>query len=203
MIVGLHGKMGAGKNEAAKRLALIAPPVVEVSFARKLKESAAALLDCTVADLELWKNDPDKQVAVGGIYDALGFTPFKNKTQTVRSFLQRYGTEAHRDVFGQDFWLDAALPTARNGIRGRVAYDDALYVVTDVRFENEAKRVRDLGGIVVGGIGPARDTGSHASEQEIDCDCWIDNTRRDDGYASLDASLRNLLRAYDAERLAA
>jgi len=29
---------------------------------------------------------------------------------TGRQALQRYGTEGHRDVFGEDFWVDALLP---------------------------------------------------------------------------------------------
>jgi hypothetical protein len=185
VIIGLHGKMGAGKNEAAKRLARLSSlPVVEVSYAAKLKESAAALLGCTVADLERWKNDPMMTVVLCNLENE---DPLD--VRTVRSFLQRYGTEAHRDVFGEDFWLDAALPAERNGIRGRVAYDESLYVVTDVRFPNEAQRIRDLGGIVVGIIGPSDDTGSHASEVPLDCDLWINNTRRDDGYATLDVQL--------------
>lgn len=197
MIIGLHGKMGAGKNEAARRLALLsALPVVEVSFARKLKESAAALLGCTVDDLERWKNDPASRVAVlGWNTSALGpqFTTYE--AQTVRSFLQRYGTEAHREVFGSDFWLDVALPfDGDTNARGYCdGYDDALYVVTDARFPNEGQRVRDLGGVVLGIRGPNENTGDHASEQTIECDEWIDNIARDDNYATLDLALAGLL----------
>lgn len=182
MIVGLHGRIGAGKNEAAIRLALLAP-VVEVSFARKLKESAAAVLGCTVADLEAWKNNPAASVVVFS-----GMRPLDGKGQTVRSFLQRYGTEGHRDVFGPDFWLDAALPIETDGW-----YDDRLYVVTDVRFPNEAARIRDLGGTVVGLLGSSLTGGSHVSEVPLECDRWIDNTIRDDDHASLDRQLRALL----------
>lgn len=194
MIVGLHGKMGAGKNEAAKRLALLSPlPVKEVSFAAKLKESAAAVLGCTVDDLETWKNEPWFEVAVGReVENDDYFLPAIK--QTVRSFLQRYGTEAHRDVFGQDFWLDAALPIHSTGV---AAYDDALYVVTDVRFENEAKRVRDLGGFVVRIIGPNEETGSHASERPLQCDTQIDNSARDDDYRLLDTGVRWILECCD------
>lgn len=177
MIVGLHGRIGAGKNEAAKRLAFMSPDVVEVSFAAKLKESAAAALGCTVDDLERWKNEPSARVYCPGPHADY---------QTVRSFLQRYGTESHRDVFGADFWLDAALPID-------AIYTDSVYVVTDVRFPNEAERVRELGGIVVGLLGPSLTGGTHVSEIPLDCDRWIDNTIRDDGYASLDAQLRSLL----------
>ena len=189
MILGLHGKMNAGKNECARRLVNLSPlPVVEVSFAAKLKESAAALLDLDAGVLETAKNDPYARVCLtylepGGSNDIL-------VSQTVRSFLQRYGTEAHRDVFGQDFWLDAALPVQALG------YADALYVVTDVRFPNEAQRVRDLGGWVVLVVGPDDDTGTHPSEQTIEphlIEATIINTSRDDDFASLDRQLSELM----------
>lgn len=191
MIVGLSGKMGAGKNEAAKRLALLSSlPVVEVSFAAKLKQSAAALLDHPTPILESWKNDRDVVVTVSR--KEWGRTTIVSE-QSVRSFLQRYGTESHRDVFGPDFWLDAALPLADDVRPGRGPYGDALYVVTDVRFPNEQQRVRDLGGITVRIVGPDEQTGSHPSEQVLECDYEIDNTVRDDGYAALDMALAELL----------
>lgn len=212
MVIGLHGKMGAGKNECARRLALLTEqPVVEVSFAAKIKESAAALLGVTVDVLERWKNDPSRMVCAGGLYDGLGFMP--THPLTVREFLQRYGTEAHRDVFGDGFWLDAALPikgvpTGEVGATGAAilelgGYDDALYVVTDVRFQNEADRVRHVGGFVVAVMGPDADTGTHSSEQPLACDYAILNAARDDGFASLDERLGRLLDYVGLESLAA
>lgn len=194
MILGFHGKMRAGKNEAARRLAFLASsfPVVEVSFAAKLKLSAATLLGVTETQLEAWKNDSTVKVAIGDSYGS-----FEGQ-QTIRSFLQRYGTEAHRDIFGQDFWLDAALPLNRN-------YSDAIYVATDVRFANEAERVRELGGTVVLIVGPESDTGTHASEKPLtldDVDLFLDNSVRDDNYTNLDRQLVSLLR-YATERQAA
>lgn len=178
--------MGAGKNAAARRLAHLYLPlrVVEVSFAAKLKQSFAALLGCEIADLERWKNHPNAYLDVRiGERIAEG--------QTIRSALQRYGTEAHREIFGQGFWLDAALPIPPSGA---TMYDDALYVVTDVRFENEAQRIRDLGGYVILIRGPNEHTGGHASEVELDnCEYRIDNRERGDGYASLDAQLSSVL----------
>lgn len=195
MILGLTGKMRAGKNTCAERLAKFSPlPVVEVSFAAKLKESAAALLGVSVADLERMKNDAESHVRV---IDAsrsrepatIVRTAPQTYKFTIRELLQRYGTEAHRDVFGYGFWLDAALPTA-------YTYDDALYVVTDVRFENEAQRVKDLGGWNVLVIGPEDDTGSHASEQPLQphmIEATIFNAERDDDFSALDRQLSDLM----------
>ena len=187
MILGLHGKMGAGKNAAASRLPLLTEiPVVEVSYARKLKESVCALFGIALEDLEIWKNRPDRMVSLGGLYDGLGYVPLKERTMTFREFLQRYGTEAHREVFGEDFWLDAALPLDGD-------YSDALYVVTDCRFQNEADRIRSLGGSVIKIVGPVVETGSHVSEQTLRCDYTIDNTVRGDDFANLDHELNKML----------
>ncbi len=192
MIIGLTGKMRAGKNTVADRLKVISDlPVVEVSFAAKLKQSAAAALGCTVEDLERWKNDTRVMVdAVLELEDGV-FIPVVPPSN-VREYLQHYGTEAHRDVFGEDFWLDAALPLTYSG-----GYDDALYVVTDIRFQNEATRVLDLSGEVIRVVGPEEETGDHPSEQVVDCHLSIDNTVRDDGFESLDAQLEALLEFLD------
>jgi hypothetical protein len=76
---------------------------------------------------------------------------------TGRLSLQRYGTEAHRDVFGTDFWVDVLLPLTiddyervptwtRNFMGQLDQKAPEICVITDTRFENEAQRVRDLGG---------------------------------------------------------
>lgn len=207
MIIGLTGFKQAGKNEVAKKIRQWSSmPTVELSFAAKLKQSLAAFLGCSVEDLEEWKNDPYMVVAVGLQVGELGIV--QPRMQTVRSALQRYGTEAHREVFGKDFWVDALLPLPDGhpltDTVGLIAfnkrkYADALYVVTDVRFPNEARRVRQSGGVVVRVVGPDQtetDDG-HASETPLPDDLidrTILNTKRDDNYASLDLEVRKLLR---------
>jgi hypothetical protein len=207
MIIGLTGYKQAGKNEVAKKIAQWSSiPVIEVSYAAKLKQSLAAFFGCSVDDLEAWKNDPDMVVAVGRKVGELGIV--HPLMQTVRSAHQRYGTEAHRDIFGVDFWLDAALPlpsgaplTDSAGILAfnRRHYADALYVVTDCRFENETKRIHDLGGIVARVVGPPEienTTDQHASEIPLPgslIDRTILNTNRDDNYRALEIEVRQLL----------
>lgn len=182
MILGFTGRMGSGKNEAAKRLAVLYPDrVVEISFARKLKESVSALLGITLDQIEALKNDPNGSIAV---YSSNA----PSVEWTFREFLQFYGTESHRGVFGQDFWLDAAMP-----LNGDYE-DDKIYVVTDVRFQNEADRVRQLGGSVVKIIGTLEEpTSTHASEQSLDADFLLDNVARNDDFAALDTQLMALV----------
>jgi hypothetical protein len=83
----------------------------------------------------------------------------------VRRFLQALGVGA-RELFGQDFWV--------NQVRDKVEFDPingmvGNYVVTDVRFQNEAKMIKGYGQgymvqIVRPGIGPVND---HESERPI------------------------------------
>jgi hypothetical protein len=141
MIIGLAGFKGSGKDTVAAYL------IKEHGFERKafadpLKRSVAALFDIPFADVDKLKNDNDIRVAIGR-YKGGGETdyPFNYGSQSFREVLQRYGTEAHRDVFGQDFWLDYTLP-----VQG--FYPGRAIVVTDVRFKNEAERVRELGGFL-------------------------------------------------------
>jgi hypothetical protein len=129
MIIGLTGRAGAGKSTVAEYLSR-EYGFERCSFAAPLYESAAALLGCTVDDLKRWKNDPKMGIAIVGGPTAM----------TIRQFLQRYGTEAHRDIFGEDFWSE------RPWINWTL---DSRWVFDDVRFDNEAKAVREHGGVIV------------------------------------------------------
>jgi hypothetical protein len=93
-------------------------------------------------------------------------------TLTGRHYLQHLGTQA-RKVFGDDFWVDQVLPEAMthgptNQVRLRAAYSGMDCVAfTDLRFENEAKRVLDLGGEVWEVMRPGTASDGHDSEQVL------------------------------------
>jgi len=187
MLIGLCGKAGAGKDtvfaravEMAERMGLPRPE--RIAFADKLKQSAALLLDISVDDLNSYKTSSS-----GGHLTVLG------KPMSMRLFLQRYGTEAHRDVFGFDFWVDAALPFGFD-------HSDRIVFITDVRFSNESERVRLLGGKVVNVLGVDSEISAgaagHASEDGIyDVDHTIDNTSRG-SFGELDRQVRSLMADY-------
>lgn len=142
-VIGLTGPARAGKDTVAGIILDAVPGAVRQGFADKLKVSAArslgwdgdeasciAFCDWLKTEGRVSHYEPARPVPEGGIGGAI----------SGRQFLQRYGTEAHRDVFGEDFWLDAVLPEGRD--------DAPLLVIPDVRFENEARRVLDVGGEV-------------------------------------------------------
>lgn len=178
MIIGLTGKKGHGKDTLAREL-VVRDEFVRLAFADALKESAAALFDVPVELFDAHKNREDAiiEFTTGGG----GCLRLHTHAQlTVRQFLQRYGTEAHRDVFGDSFWIDvmrrkiaAHMVTTETGAIDKI-------VVTDVRFENEAKLIRKLGGHVIEVYRPqVVDAGDgHASEQTpiADAIVWNEGT---------------------------
>lgn len=94
----------------------------------------------------------------------MGATTPETMTMTGRQFLRFYGTEAHRDVFGFDFWSDALFAEYDSS----PAQPDIL-VIPDVRFNNEAEAVRERGGFVWEVHRPCVEVeGEHISEAGID-----------------------------------
>ena len=61
-----------------------------------------------------------------------------------RYAMQTLGTEWGRNIIGPDFWTQHGL---RQGLLA--AYQKPGVVFSDVRFENEAKAIRDAGGWIV------------------------------------------------------
>ncbi len=150
MLIGLNGLKGSGKDTVGSYL-VDRYGFEQLSFAAKLKESAAALFDVPMEVWEQTKNDPQARVILH-----TGSSYFDNPAITVREFLQRYGTEAHRSVFGSDFWVDQAM----EGID-----PNKNYIFTDARFENELQRIKSLGGYNVQILRPElTNEDSHASE---------------------------------------
>lgn len=175
MVIGLNGRLKSGKDTTFQIIQELYPHAERVSFADKLKDSAAASLNMSRDSLEKLKNIEDIQLGLifpaSEEYDEI-FNEMIEWSMTIREYLQRYGTESHRDVFGTDFWVDQALPLDIN-------HFDRLIVVTDVRFPNEVQRVKDVGGTM---WKVERETatafGAHPSEQDLDSyiNVFVDNT---------------------------
>ncbi len=177
MLLGLNGKLKSGKDTTFSIIKELRPEAKRVSFAAKLKQSAAAALGVDLETLEALKNIEIYRYALTAISVQDGpfvLGPMKDAPSfSVREYLQRVGTEAGRDVFGDDFWVDMALPS-------NFKHEGDLFVVTDMRFPNEIERVIELGGFTVR-VNRFTETahGGHASEQDIpdeQIDYELDNT---------------------------
>lgn len=176
-IVGLTGKLGSGKDTVLLRLQeLFGDRYEKASYAEPLKKSVAALFNITVEQIEAMKNEPQIRVT---IVDLKGAGRDLGRSFSMREILQRYGTEAHREVFGEDFWVAAAMAD----LARRDPDPEKIYVFTDVRFDNEAKAIVNAGGRVYRVIGADNNTGDHPSEagvSELLISGTIDNSHRPD-----------------------
>lgn len=191
MLIGLNGNKGSGKDTVGAYL-VENYGYERLSFAEKLKDSAGALFDVEPILWDVWKNDPHAKVA---LINDVGKILNRTRSMTVREFLQRYGTESHRDVFGQDFWVDHAI----KGID-----PNKNYVFTDARFDNELQKIKDLGGMNIRIIGRGSNGDSHVSEAEPSVnliDYRVDNTSTFESlYKLIDSVMEDIkLREYEEE----
>jgi hypothetical protein len=210
-VIGLCGAAGAGKDTVASIImdefvgGEGSRAVKRQGFADALKLSAARLFfpDC---DTEQAIEFCNELKLAGSVRVDLPGGLSGSQRITGRQFLQRYGTEAHRGVFGEDFWLDAVLPLeavdvhqfgdgSTYRIAGPCARDDCdLLLIPDVRFENEAIRVADCGGEIWEVVRPGVDgVEAHASEAGIRGDLVTRTVHNGGSLADLRLTVLNTL----------
>ena len=148
-VIGLAGYARAGKDTVAKMITEY--EFEQRSFAAPLKQALYNLNPLVdVVD--------DVSCRVADLVDSVGWERAKS-SPGVRSLLQRLGTEAGRNVLGQDVWVNALFNTPNKG----------RLVISDVRFPNEAQAIKARGGLLWRverpGFGPAND---HMSEVALD-----------------------------------
>lgn len=156
-LIGINGRKQSGKDTLFKILRDNNPQVnfLRTSFADKLKLSGMAALGYKFSEDEIdeavRQADILKDRCHIAVLDSNGHV-FKRISG--REWWQYYGTEAHRDLFGYDFWVDQVFPT-QHGLWSSLSDDKWLeqlfpgvdvVVETTARFENEAQRILDLGG---------------------------------------------------------
>ena len=100
---------------------------------------------------------------------------------TVRDFLQKVGTDALRDGLHPDVWVNYLMSKyTANGFTLEQPFLYPKWIITDVRFQNEASAIRDKGGIIVrvdrAGVNAVN---SHVSESyipQIHADIVVENS---------------------------
>lgn len=106
---------------------------------------------------------------VQDIVDKHGWEEAK-KIGDVRELLQRLGTDAGRNVLGDNIWVDTCFRKAEDGQR---------YFLTDCRYPNEAEAVKSRSGYMVRvnrpGFGPINDHISEVGLDGYEFDFVIDN----------------------------
>lgn len=137
MIVGIAGFQGSGKDTIADYLCNIYG-FKRDSFAATLKDAVAAVFGW---DRELLEGRTKESRAWREQVDPWWAKRLNMPDLTPRLVLQKWGTEVARKSWHDDTWiasLENKLHKAHNDI-----------VITDVRFPNEIRAVRNAGGIVI------------------------------------------------------
>ena len=176
-LIGISGKMGSGKdtlsfiinyvadNFAPDSIANWDQPVTEFTYknkkySEKLKYMVCFLIGCTRSDLEdrefketelgeewwyycnsLFFDGETKMVSYSEADDNI-----KNNTSwyivklTPRKLMQLLGTEAGRQIIHPNIWVNALFADYE---------PDSKWIITDVRFPNEAKAIKEKGGIMI------------------------------------------------------
>ncbi len=149
MILAMGHQRYTGKGTAAAFL--VEQGFIELNFADPLKDGADTIFGFTKEQ----RNDPVLKETIDPFW---GITP--------RYAYQRFGTEAVRKVFGDDFWIRALQ---RRIVQTRAAD----IVISDLRHTVEAKALKAMGAYMVKitrpGIEPQKDADgtTHPSETEL------------------------------------
>ncbi|WP_095096646.1 deoxynucleotide monophosphate kinase [Pseudomonas sp. Irchel 3A5] len=172
ILIGITGPARAGKTTTANHLA--SEHGFECyAFADPLKQGIMAIFNLSPEDIE----GENKEKTIGW----LGRSP--------RQLMQLLGTEWGRHMISADLWINLAQ---QNLDCMSVLFDTVPgFVISDVRFENEADFIRKRGGIIVHLQRPDAETvNPHISEAGV-------SVHPDDLVLLNDASEAELIAAID------
>lgn len=186
-IVGINGFKRSGKNTVYELAQQMLPnaKVQQIGFADALKciglealgfdrpDDELILLADSIKEastISVFYEEPDDQPV--GQYEDMATL----HNETGREFFQNLGNLA-RERFGKDFWVDQVLPvrwvdeqyldTTFSRLELAKDYDTDYLFITDLRYPNEADRIKALGGVVWEVIRPGIESDGHASEQPL------------------------------------
>ena len=171
-LIGISGKIGSGKDTVGNIIQMLTQGIdsnTQITeyvngtnitgfdyqikkFADTIKDIACMLIGCTRAQLE---DQEFKQKELGEewwycVADDGSYIPYeqnlhKNKVVnlvklTPRKLLQLLGTECGRQIIHPNIWVNSLFADYKK---------DSNWIITDVRFPNEAQAIKDKGGIMI------------------------------------------------------
>lgn len=206
MIIGLSGYAKAGKDTVADIIIKNDSRQWSVKkFSGKLKEIASIL---TGIDIVKFEDQEFKEslMPLEWVERWMDNTTMHYKLMKVRDFLQRLGTEAIRDGLHKNTWVNALMADYTKRViflsNTEKRYGDfPNWIITDCRFPNEFKAIKDKGGIVVrvnrDGIKPINAHPSEVALDEFEFDFEIENNG---SLEDLKTSVTFMLNKFDESR---
>lgn len=179
-VIGLGGKLRAGKDEIADHL-VRHHGYVKIGMSDALHEAMLALDPIVIVDEFVqypegapgygW-NTPRKQMRYAELCEAVGYTEAKKKPE-VRRLLQALGTEVGRKMIGEDTWT--------NIVRRRIDEFEKRgipVVLTGLRYPNELQLITGKYSPTAwllwverpGAEAPSTATAAHSSENSVGAD---------------------------------
>lgn len=166
-LIGICGAAGSGKDTLAEGIARIDVYYV-YHFADPIKNALNAMFGWGPV---YWKDREWKEKPI----DWLGVSP--------RVLAQTLGTEWGREVIDQEIWLKVAQEKYRK-MGGKAVINTKSngeiaamgMIVPDVRFENEARWIKEAGGILFKVHRPGIEEVAAHSSESADLTPWIDYT---------------------------
>lgn len=158
-VIGLHGPAGVGKSTMADAIVSIVRGrcgmARRLSFAEPIR---AALLSVNPI--------VSGEHRAADIVGSIGWTKAKELFPEIRRLLEKIGTEAGRDIHGENCWVEALE---------RQLLQNMVNVIDDVRFPNEVDLVHKYSGKVfelsrTGIISKS----THISAKRLQCDASSD-----------------------------
>lgn len=191
-IIGVSGKIGSGKDTVGKVIQYLSSEAYKKrersfelfqrghtnldafgthyyspweikKFAGKLKEVASLLTGIPVNDFE----DQDfKKTDLPEEWSTWYPNLDRPEPMTVRTLLQKVGTDCMRDCLHKNTWVNALLADFRP--RKLSQYEPSQWIITDVRFPNEALAIKDKGGVLLRIERDSDVKSNHESETALD-----------------------------------
>ena len=147
MVIGISGKIRSGKSRVAKTIIDILEENgkcgVVKSFAQPLYEIISEMYD---NDIDTIKKDKQDKIPV---YINTRQTQSGYKMSNYREILQIIGTGA-RNHGDEDIWVNALFGCNNEKVLNHMGNNkDSFWVIEDLRFPNEAQRIRECNGLLI------------------------------------------------------
>ena len=183
MIIGINGKMSAGKDTVGTIIQGLLLTSKKKSFeikkfAGKMKQIASLL---TGIPVEKFEDQEFKETNLNSKWDYndyIGGEFIDLLSMSVREFLQKLGTDAIRNGLHQNAWVNALFADYKES-RRKIEDEEYIkeypnWIITDMRFPNEFDAVKSRNGITIRVTRPDSKDGykffgdKHQSEKALD-----------------------------------